>query len=174
MRLTEMLLLSTDPRSAASLLADPAFVARCVRASGATPDEVDVAGAAPGAFRIRTRRGLTSDQVPAPLRAFARGRLEITQVEEWGAPDSDGDRAGTVAVDVTGTPVRLRGTVTLVAHGPGTSALRYAGDLHAGVPVFAEVVERAVAEAVRTALSATAEVAELTLRPGSRPGPHSA
>jgi hypothetical protein len=167
--LAEMLLLPADPLTVAHLLADRAFVSRCLRATGATPELVEVTGSAAGAFAVSTRRGLPADQVPAQLRGFVGAGVVIAEVARWGAPDEDDARAGTVNVDVVGLPVQLRATATLVAHGSGTSALRYAGDLRAAVPLVGDAVERAVAEAVRHSLRVTADVAEQVLRP-DRPG----
>lgn len=169
MHLAQMLLLPAEPLAAAALLADPRFVERCVRASGATPERVAVAPDAVGGFEVSTRRVLPAARLPAHLRAFVGTRVEITQVERWGAPDEDGARAAAVAVDVVGAPVQLRGTATLVAHGAGASALRYAGDLRAAVPLVGDAVERAVADAVRAALQAIADEAHQVRRPDERP-----
>lgn len=158
MRLTETIVLPTDPRSAARLLADPAFVREKVVASGATCEQADVTGEVAtdpvGAFTVTTRRALPADQIPAHLRGFVGGRIEVRQVEAWEQPDDAGERVGTVLVEVAGAPVRLTARSTLVGHGAGATAVRYDGELHASVPLFGGAIEEATASAIRAALAA--------------------
>lgn len=179
MHLSEMLVLPTDPRTAARLLADPDYVREKVVASGATCEQVDVThddtapdeaaphgaapDAAPGAFTVTSRRLLPTEQIPPQVRAFVGNRIEVRQVEAWEAPDDEGARVGTVVVEVPGAPVRLAGRVTLVAHGPAATAIRYDGELRAGVPLFGAAVEEATAGAIRAALAAEAQVAQRRL-----------
>jgi len=165
--LTETIVLPTDPRSAARLLADPEFVREVVAAAGATCEQVDVTGSVgadpAGAFTVTTRRTLPADQIPPHLRAFVGGRIEVRQVEAWEAPEDDGARVGTVAVEVVGAPVRLTARATLVPHGTGATAVRYDGELRASVPLFGAAVEEATAAAVRAALEAQRAVADRRL-----------
>ncbi len=179
MHLSEMLVLPTDPRTAARLLADPDYVREKVVASGATCEQVDVTHddtasdeaaphgaaphAAPGAFTVTSRRLLPTEQIPPQVRAFVGNRIEVRQVEAWEAPDDEDARVGTVVVEVSGAPVRLAGRVTLVAHGPAATAIRYEGELRAGVPLFGAAVEEATAGAIRAALAAEAQVAQRRL-----------
>ncbi|CAM5781637.1 DUF2505 domain-containing protein [Cellulomonas persica] len=177
MHLSEMLVLPTDPRTAARLLADPGYVREKVEAAGATCEQVDVthddahadpapagdatpgAGDDVGAFTVTTRRALPTDQIPAQVRAFVGNRIEVRQVEAWEAPDDEGARVGTVVVEVVGVPVRLAGRVTLVAHGAARTAVRYDGEVHAAIPLFGGAVEEATAAAIRGALAAEEQVA---------------
>lgn len=179
MHLSEMLVLPTDPRTAARLLADPDYVREKVVASGATCEQVDVThddtapdeaaphgaapDAAPGAFTVTSRRLLPTEQIPPQVRTFVGNRIEVRQVEAWEAPDDEDARVGTVVVEVSGAPVRLAGRVTLVAHGPAATAIRYEGELRAGVPLFGAAVEEATAGAIRAALAAEAQVAQRRL-----------
>ena len=179
MHLSEMLVLPTDPRTAARLLADPDYVREKVVASGATCEQVDVTHddtapdeaaphdaaphAAPGAFTVTSRRLLPTEQIPPQVRAFVGNRIEVRQVEAWEAPDDEDARVGTVVVEVSGAPVRLAGRVTLVAHGPAATAIRYEGELRAGVPLFGAAVEEATAGAIRAALAAEAQVGQRRL-----------
>lgn len=179
MHLSEMLVLPTDPRTAARLLADPGYVREKVVASGATCEQVDVThdgpmpdgaardgavrDAAPGAFTVTSRRLLPTEQIPPQVRTFVGNRIEVRQVEAWEAPDDEDARVGTVVVEVSGAPVRLAGRVTLVAHGPAATAIRYEGELRAGVPLFGAAVEEATAGAIRAALAAEAQVAQRRL-----------
>ncbi len=181
--LTEMLVLPTDPATAARLLADPAYVREKIEESGAACEQIDVThdDVAPdltpdtgrelapdggssrsgtlGGFTVTTRRTLATEQIPQQVRAFVGNRIEVRQVEAWRAPDGDGARVGTVVVEVVGAPVRLAGRVTLVAHGGTRTAIRYDGDLRAAIPLLGSAVEQATAAAIRSAVAAEERVA---------------
>jgi hypothetical protein len=148
----------TDPRTAATMLADPVYVRAKVRASGAEELAADVTPGEGGAFTVTTRRSLPTDLIPANIRAFVGARLEVRQAEAWEGPAEDGTRRGTVALEIIGAPVRLTGTVELRAAGAG-SEIVYDGELKASVPLFGAAVEEAAAKAVRGALEAEQDVA---------------
>lgn len=152
MHLTAQVRYPADVDRVAALLADPGFVDAKVRATGALSHTVDVVGTGGEAFTVTTRRQMPTDTIPAQFRSFLGASLEVRQVEAWEAP-AEGTRRGTVVVEITGAPVRLRGTVALVPEGGGT-VQHYDGDLKASVPLFGNAVEQATAEAVRAALGA--------------------
>src|SRR5690606_1982969 len=138
-----------------AMLADEEFVrwrAAWSGGSGAHVEQVDVTGGPVEGFTVTVRRTLPTDQIPAHVRSFVGGQLEIRQAEAY-EPERDGERAGTVSLEITGAPVRLTGTVTLSPEGDGT-VQRYDGDVKASVPLFGSAIEQAAAEAVRTALAA--------------------
>ncbi|WP_264029985.1 DUF2505 domain-containing protein [Cellulosimicrobium sp. SH8] len=138
-----------------TMLADEEFVRwRAARSGGdgAHVEQVDVTGGAVEGFTVTVRRTLPTDQIPAHVRSFVGGQLEIRQAEAW-EPERAGERSGTVSLEITGAPVRLTGTVTLSPDGDGTVE-RYAGEVKASVPLFGGAIEQAAAEAVRAALAA--------------------
>ena len=137
----------------AAMLADPGYARARVEASGAAVEQADVTGTVDGAFTVATRRSVPTDQIPAHARSFVGSTLEVRQVEAWEAPEDGGTRQGTVVVEISGTPVRLTGTVTLETEG-SESVLTYDGDLKAAIPLFGAAVEQAAAGAVRSALEA--------------------
>ncbi|WP_298455584.1 DUF2505 domain-containing protein [uncultured Cellulomonas sp.] len=145
---------AAEPSAVAAMLADAGYARARVEASGAAVEQADVTGDAAGAFTVTTRRSLPTDQIPAQARSFVGSTLEVRQVEAWEAPEGDAPRAGTVVVEISGVPVRLTGTATLAADGPGAATLTYDGDLKASIPLFASAVENAAAGAVRSALEA--------------------
>ncbi|WP_456789366.1 DUF2505 domain-containing protein [Cellulomonas sp. P5_C5] len=159
MRLSVTLDLPTDVRAAAQLLADPEYVHRKVRASGALEQHVDVTGDPDEAFTVTTRRALPTDQIPAHLRGFVGNQIDVRQVEAWEAPASDGSRVGTVVVEIAGAPVRLSGRTALTPTGTGSTTVSYDGDLRATVPLFASAIEQATAGAIRSALEVEQDVA---------------
>lgn len=150
--------LAGEPGAVAAMLSDPAYVHAKVLATGALDQQVDVVAGENGAFTVTTRRSLPTDQIPGNIRAFVGSRLDVRQVEAWEGPAADGARRGTVVVEITGAPVRLTGTTSLVGSG-GRSTLTYDGDVKAALPLFASAVEEAAGGAIRAALAAEADVA---------------
>lgn len=164
MHLTVDLTYPASRDEVAAMLADERFVRwrseRTVGAGtpgGGTVAQADVTGSTRNGFTVVVRRTLDTDQIPAQARALVGNSLEIRQAEAWEA-EADGQRLGTLSVEIIGAPVRISGTVRLASlpDGAGTS-LTYDGDVRATVPLFGTVVEDAAARAVRTALEAEAE-----------------
>lgn len=161
------------PDAVVALLADEEFVRwRAERSSGAgSVEQVDVTGQAGGAFTVVVRRTLPTDQIPPQVRPFVGSALEVRQAEAWEAPEGTlraGARVGTVAIEITGAPVRVTGTVALEALPDGGTRQSYAGEVRASVPLFAAAVEDAAATAVRTTLRAEEQALREWLE--SRPG----
>jgi len=153
-----------EAATVAAMLADPGYARARVEASGAAVEQADVTGTADGAFTVATRRSLPTEGIPAHARSFVGSTIEVRQVEAWEAPEEGGLRRGSIVVEISGTPVRLTGTVTLEPDGGGGgggggggSVLTYDGDLKAAIPLFGAAVEQAASGAVRTALEAEGE-----------------
>ena len=136
-----------------AMLADREFVETKVRASGAVAQSIDVAGSNEGAFTITTRRQVPTTDVPAQFRALVGGTLEVREVQAWQAPTANG-RHGTIAVEVTGAPVRLTGTMRMTESGAASTSVVIDADLKASIPFFGGAVEKAIAEAVHSAIRA--------------------
>jgi hypothetical protein len=137
------------------MLASEAFVRwRAQRTGGpqSLVDLADVTGSLDEGFSVVVRRTLPTDQIPGHLRAFVGSALEIRQAEVW-EPAAEGSRRGTVSLEITGAPVRMTGTVSLVALPDGGTRQSYEGELKATVPLFAAAVEEAAAGAVRATLA---------------------
>ncbi|WP_425956269.1 DUF2505 domain-containing protein [Xylanimonas sp. McL0601] len=139
----------------AAMLADVSFIRwRAERTAGAgTVDQADVDADAEGGFTVIVRRTLPNDQIPTQARPFVGARLEVRQAEVWEAAAND-RRVGTVALEITGAPVRLTGTVALVPLPDGGTRQVYSGEVRATVPLFASVVEQATVGTVRATLTA--------------------
>ncbi len=138
--------LPLDVTAAGRLLSDADFVAHRASATGARVDDALVTGSPDSSFTVTVRRSVPSDQIPAQARAFVGDRLEIRQVEAW-EPQSGDRRTGTVVLEITGTPVRLTGTLLLEAS-PDGAVLRYDGELKASVPLFGAAIEKSAAEQI--------------------------
>lgn len=166
MHLHETFELPADAQRVARLLADPALTQAVARRVGALDDHVEVAGSPEGEFAVTSRFALPTDGVPAALRGMVGARIEVRQVEQWGPPAADGTRAGTVAIEFPGAPVRVTGTVTLTPAGPAASRLVHDGDVRASVPLFGAMVEQAASGALGRALEAQrAELHERATQP---------
>jgi hypothetical protein len=100
---------------------------------------------------------MPTDQLPDFLRGLTGGTLTILQVETWDPPDGDGGREGTIEVEISGAPVRMSGTPSMVPDGTGDgieTVETIDGDLKARVPLIGGRVERAAEPAVRAAVGA--------------------
>jgi hypothetical protein len=149
-RLTAELRYPADPATVFAMLADPAFQERKLAATGALEHDVTVESR-DGAATVRSRRTMPTDQVPDLVRNLVGSTLTVVQVEEWGPADADGGRRGTVAVEVSGAPVRLEGTLRLAPAGGGTVET-VDGDLKARVPLIGGRIEKAAEPAIRMAI----------------------
>ncbi len=139
-----------------AMLATEAFVRwraqRIIPAGENAQLEVSVTGTADGPFTVVVLGELPSDRLPSQARSFVGSTVRIRQVESWEA-EQNGRRDGTIAVDVVGTPVRLRGTVTLAPSPEGT-VQAYTGELKAGIPLLGGKIEKAAAGPIRSVLAA--------------------
>lgn len=135
-----------DVHTVAAMLADEEFVRRKLAASGALDSPYDVLREGE-AFTITTRREMPTDQVPSRFRSFVGQRLDVRLVEAWEAPQADGSRSGTLALDIAGVPVRVNGRMLLRPSGEG-AVQSFSGDVTASIPLFGSPIEKAAADAV--------------------------
>lgn len=134
------------------MLADSEFVEDKLRASGALSHHANVVGDPERGFTVTTRREMPTDSIPPQFRSFVGSTLEVRHVEAWEPPD-DGERKGSVVLEIVGAPVRFTGRLQL-APGDGGSVVSVDGELKASLPLFAAALEQAAAGAVRGALDA--------------------
>ena len=137
------------------MLADPEFA--LFAAQQTTPDGkvdlVDITGGADGAFTAAVRRRIPNTWIPPQFRAFAGAEIEIRQAEVW-QPELDGQRLGTVTLEIVGTPLIMTGTVKLIPTETGTAQI-YEGDIKANIPFIGQAIEAAAEQPVQEALQAT-------------------
>lgn len=134
------------------MLADHEFVEAKLRASGALSQHANVVGEPDRGFTVTTRREMPTDTIPPQFRGFVGSTLEVRHVEAW-EPLVDGERKGSVVLEIVGAPVRFTGRLRLAADGDGT-VVDVDGDLKASIPLFAAALEQAAADAVQGALEA--------------------
>ena len=73
-----------------------------------------------------------------------------------------GQRHGTVSVEITGAPVRMTGSILLVPTADG-SRMTYSGEVKSPIPLFGASIEAAATEAIRSALTEEAAYASVWL-----------
>lgn len=155
MRLSVEQTIPVRPDELMELVSDEDFVVFRASVESASVESSVVDRAADGALTITLRRTMPATQIPAQVRAFVGSRLEVRHVEVW-EPPQPGRWFGTVAVEITGTPVRMSGTVSL-AEADGGCVVTYDGTVTAAVPLFGSAVEEAAAATLRTVLDAESE-----------------
>ena len=158
MHLRATLQYDADVSSVASMLADADFVEAKLRASGALAQHASIVGDAERGFTVTARRQMPTDAIPAQFRSLVGSTLEVRHVEAWDPASDEGERRGTVVIEIVGAPVRLTGRLRLTPAPPdpaaGGARITLDGDLHASVPHFGSAIENAAAGAVRAALEA--------------------
>jgi len=157
---------AASPTAVAEMFATEEYVRRKITASGATDGTLEIIGTADGAFTVTTRRTMPTDEIPANYRSLVGSSLEVRQVEAWDAPSSDGTRHGSLALEITGAPVRVTGTLNLAPAGEGRSTERVAGEIKASIPFFGKAIERAVADNVHRAVAVEQRAARAWLAQG--------
>jgi hypothetical protein len=139
------------PDQAFAVLADPAFQDEKCTQTGALSHEVSIT--TPGDRTvIDTRRSMPMDSLPDFARSFLGGRLEVHETQDWGPAAADGSRDGRLGVEISGTPMRLSGTLTLRPTSAGsTVAIR--SQLKANLPFIGGKAEEAAAGPIRAAIA---------------------
>lgn len=148
----------------AEMFATREFVLAKIRLSGATSGDADVLGTSAGAFTVTSRRTMPTTDIPSSYRSLIGQSLEIRQVEAWEQNGRDGARRGTLALEITGAPVRVTGTMLLTPASAGRSIQRLSGDVRASIPLFGKAIEKAVAESVHRAVDVERRAAAEWLR----------
>lgn len=142
-----------DVARVGQMLADTEFVEDKLVASGALSHHANVVGDPGKGFTVTTRREMPTDSIPSQFRSFVGSTLEVRHVEAW-EPPADGERKGSVVLEIVGAPVRFTGRLELAPDGAAGSVLTVDGDLKATLPLFAAALEDAASQAVRAALDA--------------------
>lgn len=145
----------------ADMLADEAFLQQRVAAAGGSATQVDVAREG-AVFTSSVATRLPTDGVPASFRSFVGAHLDVRIVEAWEAPRPTGERRGTIAIDIAGAPVTVRGQMRLVAYGEGCRH-DVRGEVRASVPLFGRAIEEAAISAVNSVISGQEQVARAYL-----------
>jgi hypothetical protein len=138
------------PEQVMAVLADPKFQDAKCEATGALSYEVSVT--TPGERTVLdSRRRMPMDSLPDFAKSFLGGQLEVHETQDWGPAGGDGSRDATLAVEITGTPMRLAGTMAMRPTGSGTT-VTVRSVLKANIPFFGGKAEEAAAGPIRAAI----------------------
>ena len=143
MDLRTQLRFDADPATVFAMLTDEEYIGRKARAANAIRHEVSVTRTG-DQVTIRLLRVMPPD-VPDFVRRFVGETINLQQADVWGPAAPDGSRTGTIAIDMTGAPVTLRGTLRLEPDGTG-SVVSADGKIKASVPFVGGKIEKAVYE----------------------------
>ncbi|HEX5995413.1 MAG TPA: DUF2505 domain-containing protein [Jiangellales bacterium] len=141
MDLRTQLRFDADPVTVFAMLTDEEYIGRKVRAANAIRHEVSVIRNG-DQVTIKLLRVMPPD-VPDFVRRFVGDTIDLQQTDVWAPAAPDGTRTGTIAIDMVGAPVTLRGTLSLTPDGPG-SLTSVAGKIKASVPFVGGKIEQAV------------------------------
>lgn len=147
MKITETWTYAATPDRVWAMITDPAFQERKCAASGALSFDVSVEQAAGDGATVVTSRRMPTDGLPSQFQKFVKDGLEVVETQTWEPAAGDGSRSGRADVQIKGTPVTMKGTLTMAPAGEGTT-LRLDADVKAGIPLVGGQIEKAVAPAV--------------------------
>jgi hypothetical protein len=99
------------------------------------------------------------DRIPEMLRALVKRGITIRDTVRWQDAAPDGSRTGSVALEILGQPVTMRGTITLAPTTDGTDG-RIQADVKAAIPLFGGKVEKAVEPAILGGIKAEVETGQ--------------
>jgi len=157
-----------SPQQVASMLANPEYLRARVTYGGATIEQSDVVGNPEEGFTATTRGKLPSSTIPQQVRGFVGDSLEVRQVEAWEPADANGQRRGTIVIEISGAPVRLTGTRRISPNADGqTCTDSIEGELKASIPLLGPSIEQAAAPAVYAAIEAERKAAAIWLEAGA-------
>jgi hypothetical protein len=143
---------AAEPERAFAVIADPAFQDEKCAQTGALSHTVSVTN--PGDRTvIDTVRSMPMDSLPDFAKSFLGGKLEVHEVQDWGPPEADGSRDGSLTVEISGTPMKLKGTVTLRPEGSGASTVAIRSQLKANIPFIGGKAEEAAAGPIRAGIA---------------------
>jgi hypothetical protein len=118
-----------------AMLLDPAFREAVCASQDALSHSVSVSSSAPpSTVEVRQRQD-TSD-APGAARKVIGDSVETVQHEEWTSVD-----AARLDISIPGKPGHLRGRITLVDNGDGTSTERFDAEVKVNIPLVGGKLE---------------------------------
>jgi hypothetical protein len=150
-RLTAEIRYDADPDAVFAMLADPDFQQRRCVATGALEQDVVVEEFDDGATTVTVHRTMPTDEIPDFVRTFVGQTLVVSEIQDWPATGADGNRAGTLALEIKGAPVRMTGSLRLLREGDGCIE-EIDCELKASVPLVGGRIEKAIEPAIRAAV----------------------
>jgi uncharacterized protein YndB with AHSA1/START domain len=146
---------AATPDEVFAMLADEDFQNHKCTATGARRHTVSITEHDDRTIIVSTR-DMPSDSFPSFVKSMVGDTLAVTETQDWGPPNSDGVRHGTLSVAIAAAPVALHGTLSLASGGDGCVET-IDGDLKARVPLIGAKIEQAAAPAIRSAIRVESE-----------------
>jgi hypothetical protein len=149
---------AAPPDQVMAVLADPAFQEEKCARTGALSHQVSVT--TPGDRTVLdTRRQMPMESLPDYARSLLGGKLEVHETQDWGPASDDGSRDGQLTVEISGTPMRLNGTLAMRPTSPGTT-VTIRSVLKANIPFIGGKAEQAAAGPIRAAVAKEEELGQ--------------
>lgn len=133
-----------------ALFNDPAFIQGRLVDSGALDPEVVRVESTDEGVAIVTRQAIPSSALPSMVASMIQGDPATERTENWKV-DGEGYTAD-FAVTVQGAPASLKGTMSLVNAGSG-STLSVVGSAAVPIPIFGAKIEGVIASQIAELLA---------------------
>lgn len=156
MRIADAIEYTAPVNDVFDMLTTDAFQESKCRATGALNHHVSIQRNGDSAT-ILTKRTVPTTKFPDFVKSLVGDTLLIVQRDVWRPPSGDGSRAGTIHVEVEGTPIHLEGHLRLT---PTSSGCRedIDGDMKCSIPLLGGRIEKAALPAVESAIQAERRV----------------
>lgn len=149
MQLNETLTYAAGPDAVFAMMCDKSWRERVCELARAVSYDVSVERDA-DRVTVRVDRVIPAD-LPDAFKRLVGSRIEVEQVERWGAPGADGSRRADIELRIKGQPASMEGT-SVLSGDERASTLRVTGDVRVKVPFVGRKFEPEVAKAVVGAL----------------------
>ena len=126
--------------------------------------QLDISGTSEDGFVVSIKRSFANTRIKSEFSSFLPDTVEFRLVEAWSEAKEgpEGNRYGTVSVEVAGVPVRISGFVKLLNDEPNqaadTSKLVYQGDITTNIPLVGHFIESAISQALTDFLQQDADI----------------
>jgi hypothetical protein len=137
-------------KAVSQLIFDPDFRAAVCEATAALDYDVEVHENGDGWTTVRIHRVLPAE-VPDFVKKLVGETIDVTQTEEWGAPDESGRRTADLLLEIKGQPARMTGSIVLEADEAGVTE-QIEGDLKVSIPLLGRKIEPEIAKGVLLAV----------------------
>lgn len=142
MDLNSELRFDADPAAVFAMLTDEAYIEKKTMAANAIRHQVSVHRDG-DRVTIDLLRVMPPD-VPDFVRRFVGETIDIKQRDTWGPAAANGSREGSIALEMSGAPVKATGSMTLSGNGSASTVLTIKAVLKASVPLVGGKIEQAV------------------------------
>ncbi|MGZ4438130.1 MAG: DUF2505 domain-containing protein [Nocardioides sp.] len=145
MKIRHEMTYDATPAEVYAMLSETAFRERVCAAMHATELEVSIEQAGDG-MSVVVDQTQPADGIPSFATKFVGDHIRIVQSESWTSPEK-----ADLSVEIPGKPGHLRGTITLVGNGSGTTET-VEGDVKVSIPLVGGKLEKLIGEMLVAAL----------------------